>query len=168
MKVQVGEAAQLLGVSRDTVRRRAEKKRFDEKMVGAEWIESESGAHWLIEVAESSNSGKTFAPLAGDSNEPAGASDQPVEPDGGYTSVSFPSDPPAELDGVVIEELGALRESVKLLTSERDFLRDRLVAADRAEHELRVLLQQRQEVLQLQEGELIELRRPWWRRLFGE
>jgi len=52
VKVMTGEAAKILGLSVDTIRRRASVKKFDERLVGAEWIEDDDKGYWLLELGD--------------------------------------------------------------------------------------------------------------------
>lgn len=53
VEAQIGEAARLLGISADTVRRRAAAGKFDQRLLGAEWIEDDGEkGYWLLEVAD--------------------------------------------------------------------------------------------------------------------
>lgn len=52
VKVMTGEAAKILVSSVDTIRRRAAAKKFDERLVGAEWIEDDDKGYWLLELGD--------------------------------------------------------------------------------------------------------------------
>lgn len=137
MAIPIHEAAQRLGVSPDTIRRRIRRGELR-----ATKEETPQGYIWLVEVPE---------------DEPM----QPYMQDGGVHGQEHRQDVQEATDG----EVQALRNLVDVLKAQVAIQQEELEARRREVQELHILLQQAQKALP--QPVQHSLRRGWWHRLFS-